>query len=403
MKKEIPFNRIISGNQRNKSFSGIEIYQYDDFRIKNVIQESGICISSYTDSTQNDEKTFSCSCHKIENFMSLQILESYFVFTEYDMGFELSNLVCDQTGKKRKLISRDAISILSGDQQDLLLDSNVNSIENLYSTSVSGGGSSFQELVDLVSKVDGKMRIAWAVDRNKKENNGYYKDMDSDYIPYYIEQERIRKEVVQENVISEKIKYIAGVDVAYNEQEQRMVGAIVVLNTQTLEVVDQAIHEMDITFPYIPGLFSFREIPPILEAFKKLTIKPDLIVCDAHGIAHPKGVGMATHLGVELDIPTIGCAKKRLVGYYNKEELGEERGAMQDMIWASEKVGVALRTQDNVKPMFVSIGHKIDLDTAIEWVLKLCTKYRLPETTRQADQLVNKVMKERTEINFLDD
>ena len=217
------------------------------------------------------------------------------------------------------------------------------------------------------------------------------------------EQEQIKSSRILENNLPNVVNYIAGVDVAYNEQEQRMVGAIVVLDAKTLEVVNQATHEMDITFPYIPGLFSFREIPPILEAFKKLTIKPDLIVCDAHGIAHPKGVGMATHLGVELDVPTIGCAKKRLVGYDNREELGRQRGATQDIIWASEKVGVALRTQDNVKPMFVSIGHKIDLDTAIAWVLKLCMKYRLPETTRQADQLVNKVMKETTEINFMDD
>ena len=116
---------------------------------------------------------------------------------------------------------------------------------------------------------------------------------------------------VLENNLPEKVEYIGGVDVAYNEEHKIMVGAIVVLDTQTFEIVDQATHEMSITFPYVPGLFSFREIPPILEAFRKLKIKPDIIVCDAHGIAHPKGVGMVTHLGVELDISTIGCAKKK--------------------------------------------------------------------------------------------
>jgi len=193
------------------------------------------------------------------------------------------------------------------------------------------------------------------------------------------------------------------VDVAYNEQENRMVGAIVILDADSLEVVEKASHEMEITFPYVPGLFSFREIPPILEAHKKLKIKPDLIVCDAQGIAHPKNMGMASHLGLELAIPTIGCAKKRLVGVYDKSKLDQKRGAIEHLIWGSEIVGVALRTQDNIKPMFVSIGHKICLETAIKWVLKLCSKYRQPETTRQADQLVNQLMKERTAVDFWGD
>ena len=150
-------------------------------------------------------------------------------------------------------------------------------------------------------------------------------------------------------------------------------------------------------------MFSFREIPPILEAYKKLEIKPDLIVCDAQGIAHPKNMGMASHLGLELDIPTIGCAKKRLVGVYDKSKLGQKRGSTENLVWDSEIVGVALRTQDNIKPMFVSIGHKISLETAIKWVLKLCSQYRQPETTRQADQLVNQLLKERTEVDFWGD
>lgn len=174
-----------------------------------------------------------------------------------------------------------------------------------------------------------------------------------------------------------------------------MIGAIVVLNAQTHEVIEQTFHEMEITFPYIPGLFSFREIPPLIEAFKKLTIKPDLIVCDAQGIAHPKGVGMATHLGIELNIPTIGCAKKRLVGSYDKTLLGLKRGDTQELIYNNVLVGKTLRTQDNTNPMYVSIGHKISLETAIDWVLKLTPDYRLPETTRQADHLVNSLLKNK--------
>jgi deoxyribonuclease V len=212
---------------------------------------------------------------------------------------------------------------------------------------------------------------------------------------YYDLQNNLRDKVIKQDQLPKIVKYIAGVDVAYNDGSDKMIGAIVVLNAQTHEVVEQAFHEMEITFPYIPGLFSFREIPPLIEAFKKLTIKPDLIVCDAQGIAHPKGVGMATHLGIELDIPTIGCAKKRLVGSYDKTLLGLKRGDTQELIYNDFLVGKALRTQDNTNPMYVSIGHKISLETAIDWVLKLTPDYRLPETTRQADHLVNYLLKNK--------
>lgn len=241
----------------------------------------------------------------------------------------------------------------------------------------------------------------WDGRREYMIENGYYENGgDFDFFPYYELQNKMREKVIKNNSLPATIQYIAGVDVAYHEDSQKMVGGIVVLIAETLEVVETALYEMEITFPYIPGLFSFREIPPLLEAYKKLSIKPDLIVCDAQGIAHPKGVGMATHLGIELDIPTIGCAKKRLVGYYDKEALGTKRGDSQSLIWDSQEVGKALRTQDNINPMFVSIGHKISLETACEWVLKLCPKYRLPETTRAVDHLVNQVMKERTDFSL---
>jgi deoxyribonuclease V len=206
-------------------------------------------------------------------------------------------------------------------------------------------------------------------------------------------QNSLREKVIKEDQLPDKIQYIAGVDVAYSDASDKMIGAIVILESITLKVVEQVSHEMEITFPYIPGLFSFREIPPLIEAFKKLTIKPDLIVCDAQGIAHPKGVGMATHLGIELGIPTIGCAKKRLIGSYDKTLLGLKRGDSQELIYNDLLVGKALRTKDNTNPMYVSIGHKISLETAINWVLKLTPDYRLPETTRQADHLVNSLLK----------
>jgi deoxyribonuclease V len=208
-------------------------------------------------------------------------------------------------------------------------------------------------------------------------------------------QNSLSEKVIKEDQLTEPIKYIAGVDVAYHDASDKMIGAIVILDSITFKVAEEVSHEMEITFPYVPGLFSFREIPPLIEAFKKLTIKPDLIVCDAQGIAHPKGMGMATHLGIELNIPTIGCAKKRLVGDYDKNLLGLKRGDSQELIYNNLLVGKALRTQDNTNPMFVSIGHKISLETAIHWVLKLTPDYRLPETTRQADHLVNFLLKKK--------
>ena len=225
-------------------------------------------------------------------------------------------------------------------------------------------------------------------------NNELFNE-EQEFKQYYDLQNNLRDKVIKQDQLPEIIKYIAGVDVAYNDGSDKMIGAIVVLNAQTHELVEQAFHEMEITFPYIPGLFSFREIPPLIEAFKKLTIKPDLIVCDAQGIAHPKGIGMATHLGIELDVPTIGCAKKRLVGSYDKATLGLKRGDTQELIYNNVLVGKALRTQDNTNPMYVSIGHKISLETAIDWILKLTPDYRLPETTRQADHLVNSLLKNK--------
>lgn len=219
---------------------------------------------------------------------------------------------------------------------------------------------------------------------------------DKQYQKYYDIQKKLRARVIHSDVLPAKIKYIAGTDVAYNDENNTMIGAIVILDAETLEVVETAHHEMETSFPYVPGLFSFREIPALLEAFKKLEIQPDLIVCDAQGIAHPYGLGMATHLGLELDIPTIGCAKKRLLGEYDKSALPIERGETQTLLFEGKEICAALRTQTDIKPMFISIGHKVSLPTAINWVLKLCPKYRLPETTRQADQLVNRLRADRT-------
>ncbi len=182
------------------------------------------------------------------------------------------------------------------------------------------------------------------------------------------------------------INTVAGVDVAYDKNSDLTIASIALLDAATLNVLDTIIVRDQVSFPYIPGLFSFREMPPLIKAFENLGIEPDLVVCDGHGYAHPRRFGLACHLGVLFDIPTIGCGKTRLIGNYNEPD--SHRGARSDLIVsAGEVIGAVLRTQDNVKPVYVSIGHKVSLATSCRWILKLSPKYRLPETTRAADQI----------------
>ncbi|MBX2838575.1 MAG: deoxyribonuclease V [Gammaproteobacteria bacterium] len=192
--------------------------------------------------------------------------------------------------------------------------------------------------------------------------------------------------------LKNKINYVAGVDVAYPDNQDGVFAAIVLLDAETLEIVETSTAEQAVNFPYVPGLFSFRELPPVIEAFHNLKTKPDIIVCDGHGIAHPRRFGLASHLGVIVDLPCIGCAKTTLLP--SQEAPGPSRGNCADIFLDGESVGRSLRTQDQVNPVYVSPGHKITLRESIEWILRLCPKYRLPETTRQADQAVNTYVRE---------
>ena len=187
------------------------------------------------------------------------------------------------------------------------------------------------------------------------------------------------------------INTIAGVDVAYSKDETHLVGAVVVLDAQSLAIQTISYAEERVSFPYVPGLFSFRELPSLLAAFAKLEALPDLVVCDGQGIAHPRRLGLACHLGLMLDIPTLGCAKKRFIGEFS--EPAAQRGASSDLIEDGEIVGKVLRTQAQIKPVFVSVGHRISLASACDWVLKLTPHYRLPETTRTADHAVREYLK----------
>lgn len=178
--------------------------------------------------------------------------------------------------------------------------------------------------------------------------------------------------------------FIAGVDISVGKAQEMARGAVVVLSYPELRLVETKTVQKELDFPYIPGLLSFRELPLILAACEQLTITPDLILVDGQGIAHPRRMGLASHLGLFLNTPTIGCAKSLLCG---KHEIpGEEPDIYAKIVDQGETIGVALRTKTGVKPIYVSIGHKIDLQTAIHWVLECCRGYRLPEPTRLAHQ-----------------
>jgi deoxyribonuclease V len=214
----------------------------------------------------------------------------------------------------------------------------------------------------------------------------------NDYAAHYQLQKELSKKVIADDRPGKSIRRIAGTDVEYEKHSDMIVGAIVTLDYETREVVEKVWHKMKATFPYVPGLFSFREMPPLLEAFKKLQEKPDVIICDAQGIAHPRRFGLACHLGITLDIPAIGCAKSRLYGTY--QNLGPLRGDRADL-WDENTgtvIGKVLRTQDNVNPVFVSIGHNVSLETACQLVLHVTSSYRLPETTRLADACAREAM-----------
>ena len=191
-----------------------------------------------------------------------------------------------------------------------------------------------------------------------------------------------------------EIKRVMGVDVAYSKTSDKTCAGLVTFDVETMETVESTVFMADSTFAYIPGLFSFREIPAILGAIENITVIPDLIVCDGHGLAHPRGFGLASHLGVLLDIPTIGCAKTPLLPC---EEMSQnERGATVDIVLNSNVVGKVVRTQVGIKPVYVSAGNKITLEESVDWVLRLAPDYRLPESTRRADQLVNKTLKNQS-------
>lgn len=199
-------------------------------------------------------------------------------------------------------------------------------------------------------------------------------------------QKQLREYVRVEDDYGE-IRTVAGVDVGFEKHNSITRAAIAVLDYPSLELKISAIARQPTRFPYVPGLLSFREIPAVLEALQQLDELPDLLLCDGQGIAHPRRLGIATHLGLLLDRPTIGVGKSRLLGTY--EEPGMEKGQWSPLFDKGEAIGCVLRSRTGVKPLYISPGHRIGLNSAREWVMRCLTRYRLPETTRWAHRLAS--------------
>ncbi|MEU7339003.1 endonuclease V [Streptomyces sp. NPDC007074] len=187
---------------------------------------------------------------------------------------------------------------------------------------------------------------------------------------------------------------VTGVDVAYDDERDLVVAAAVVLDAASLRVVAEATAAGRVPFPYVPGLLAFREIPAVLAALDALPCPPGLVVCDGYGLAHPRRFGLAAHLGVFTGLATIGVAKNPFTFAY--QEPGARRGSASPLLADAEEVGRALRTRDGVKPVFVSVGHRVSLDNACAHILALTPAYRLPETTRRADSLCRRALREAT-------
>ncbi len=184
-------------------------------------------------------------------------------------------------------------------------------------------------------------------------------------------------------------RLIAGADVSYEKCDDRFYAAVIVMEYPQLTVVEEVTTSGQAVFPYIPGMLTFREGPMVLEAFERLKHTPDLVMFDGQGIAHPRGFGLAAHLGLLLDLPSIGCAKTRLIGEH--EEPGPNAGDTAALTYEGRKIGMVVRTKARVRPLYISVGHRISLDLAAEWTLRTCRGFRIPEPTRQAHLLVNRL------------
>jgi len=202
-------------------------------------------------------------------------------------------------------------------------------------------------------------------------------------------QEFLGDRIVLKKTIS-KVRTIGGGDVAYSKKGDYLFGAIVVLSFPDMETLDIATANGKVSFPYIPTLFSFREGPILIKTFQKLRTKPDVMIYDGQGIAHPRGFGLASHMGLWFNLPSIGCAKTPLLDEFNSP--GSPKGSFEWIRKEGKEVGAILRTRDKVKPLFVSPGHRIDLMTSVQLILESCQRFRFPEPLRRAHQATRNML-----------
>jgi deoxyribonuclease V len=179
-----------------------------------------------------------------------------------------------------------------------------------------------------------------------------------------------------------RVRFVAGADIAVDRAGESLIAAVVVVDFRSLEVVETRVVSRRLVFPYVPGYLSFREAPAVIACLRRVRAPVDVLLCDGQGIAHPRRFGLASHVGLWAGIPTIGCAKSRLVGEF--VEPGRRRGSFSSLLYEGERVGSVLRTRDGVKPLFISPGHLIDHAGSIRITLACCTRYRLPEPSRRA-------------------
>lgn len=209
-------------------------------------------------------------------------------------------------------------------------------------------------------------------------------------------QNRLASQVSLQAPAQDDFRLVAGADVSCTPRGSRLWAAVLVLRLPGFELVENAYAERPADFPYIPGLLSFREIPVLLEAFERLRTIPDAVLCDGQGLAHPRFFGLACHLGLWLDLPTIGCAKSRLVGDY--DDPGSQAGDWQPLRYRDRTVGAALRTRPRCRPILVSPGHRMNLDVALRLARQCCLRSRLPEPTRLAHLAVNRFRCDRENL-----
>lgn len=195
--------------------------------------------------------------------------------------------------------------------------------------------------------------------------------------------------VLHDEGVPRTIHTIAGADISYSRGDDLFFAVVVILKFPSMEIIETSSCSERVTFPYIPGLLTFREGPALIQAFKQLKNSPDVVIFDGHGVAHPRGIGLASHMGLFLDMPTIGCAKKRLTGTH--DDPGFDAGDYSFLTREDRTIGAVVRTKKNVKPVFVSQGHKISLQTAIDIVLSACAGYRIAEPVRRAHLEVNRI------------